>query len=67
VFEAKQEMNLKNRTQVGARTRALSLPSEQSVLGTDLRKNVVDTAEMVQPPSVTESTTKLLNQRQDRQ
>ncbi len=66
VFEAKQELNLKNRTQVGARTRALSLPSGQSVPVTDFRKNGVDTAEMVQPPSVTESTTKLLNHRQDR-
>ena len=67
VFEAKQEVNLKNRTEVGAQTRALSLPSGQSVPVTDFRKNGVDTAEMVQPPSVTESTTKLLNHRQDRQ
>ena len=67
VFEAKLELNKKNRTQVGAKTRVLSLPSEEIVPVTDFRKNVVDTAEMVQPPSVTESTTKLLNQRQDRQ
>jgi hypothetical protein len=67
VFEAKQEMNLKNRMQVSASTRALSLPSGQSVPVTDFRKDSVDTAEMVQPPSVTESTTKLLDQRQNRQ
>src|SRR6185369_5623560 len=30
VFEAKQEMDLNNRTQVGGRTRALSLPAGQS-------------------------------------
>jgi len=65
VFEAKQEMDLKSRTQIGARTRALSLPAGQSVPLTDFRKNAIDTAEMVQPPSVTESTTKLLDQREN--
>jgi hypothetical protein len=65
VFEAKQEMDLKNRIQVGARTRALSLPAGQRVAVTDFQKNAIDTAEMAQPASVTESTTKLLNQRQN--
>lgn len=67
VVEAKQEMNLKNRMQVNASTRALSLPSGQNVPVRNFRKSRVDTAEMVQPPSVTESTTKLLDQPQDRQ
>jgi hypothetical protein len=67
VFEAKQEMDLKNRKEVGGRTHALSLPAGQSVPVTDFRKNAIDTAEMVQPASVTESTTKLLDQRENSQ
>ena len=63
VFEAKQELNLKHRMQVSTRTSPLSLPSGQSVPVTDFRKSGVDTAEMVQPPSVAEATTKLLDQR----
>ncbi|MDQ3061412.1 MAG: hypothetical protein M3R14_00895 [Acidobacteriota bacterium] len=42
-----------------------SLPASHSIPVSDFSSRRVDTAEMIQPPSVTEHTTKLLDNRQD--
>lgn len=42
-----------------------SLPASHSIPVSDFGSRRVDTAEMIQPPSVTEHTTKLLDNRQD--
>ena len=42
-----------------------SLPSSHSIPVSDFSSRRLDTAELVQPPSVTEHTTKLLGKRQD--
>ena len=51
--------------QLGAATRGSALPPSQSVPVTVFNTRRVETAEMVSPPSVTEHTTKLLNESQD--
>jgi hypothetical protein len=51
--------------QLGTVTRGTSLPPAQSVPVTDFNARRVDTREMVNPPSVTEHTTKLLNESPD--
>jgi hypothetical protein len=51
--------------QLGTATRGTSLPPAQSVPVTAFNARRVDTGEMVSPPSVTEHTTKLLNESPD--
>ncbi|MBA2647862.1 MAG: hypothetical protein H0U81_13775 [Pyrinomonadaceae bacterium] len=51
--------------QVETGTLPYSLPASHSIPITDFSSRNVDTAEMVQPPSVTENTTKLLNDPRD--
>jgi hypothetical protein len=51
--------------QLGTTTRGTALPPAQSVPVTDFNARRVDTREMVNPPSVTEHTTKLLNESPD--
>ena len=51
--------------QLGAATRGSALPPSQSVPVAAFNTRRVETAEMVSPPSVTEHTTKLLNESQD--
>lgn len=56
-----------NRSQTKVETTKLpfALPAAQSIPATDFSARRVDTAEMAQPPSVTEHTTKRLNDPQD--
>jgi hypothetical protein len=63
----KQDSSLPNVTpittdQLGTATRGSALPPAQSVPVAAFSARRVDTAEMVNPPSVTEHTTKLLNE-----
>ena len=51
--------------QLGPATRGSALPPSQGVPVAAFNARRVDTAEMVNPPSVTEHTTKLLNESQD--
>jgi hypothetical protein len=51
--------------QSGAITRGSALPPAQGIPVAAFNTRRVDTAEMVSPPSVTEHTTKLLNESQD--
>jgi hypothetical protein len=51
--------------QLGTSTRNSALPPSQGVPVSAFKTRQVDTAEMVRPPSVTEHTTKLLNETQD--
>lgn len=51
--------------QLGTATRGSELPPAQSVPVAAFNERPVDTVEMVRPPSVTEHTTKLLNESQD--
>jgi len=51
--------------QLGTGTRGTSLPPAQSVPAADFNARRGDTREMVNPPSVTEHTTKLLNESPD--
>jgi hypothetical protein len=51
--------------QLGAARRGSTLPPSQGVPVAAFNTRRVDTAEMVRPPSVTERTTKLLNESQD--
>ena len=51
--------------QLGAATRGTGLPPAQSVPVTAFNARRVDTREVVNPPSVTEHTTKLLNESAD--
>ena len=51
--------------QLGTATRGSALPTSQSVPASVFSARRTDTAEMVNPPSVTEHTTKLLNESQD--
>jgi len=50
---------------LGAATRGTALPPAQNVPVTAFNARRVDTREMVKPPSVTEHTTKLLNESRD--
>ena len=51
--------------QLGTATRGTALPPSHGVPVAAFNTRRVDTAEMIRPPSVTEHTTKLLNQSQD--
>ena len=51
--------------QLGTATRRSALPSPQGLPVAAFNRRRVDTAEMVSPPSVTEHTTKLLNESSD--
>jgi hypothetical protein len=51
--------------QLGTATRGSALPPSQVVPVAAFKTQRVDTAQMVSPPSVTEHTTKLLNESQD--
>ena len=51
--------------QLGAAARGTALPPAQNVPVTAFNARRVDTREMVKPPSVTEHTTKLLNESRD--
>lgn len=51
--------------QLGAATRGTALPPAQSIPVAAFNARRVDTREMVKPPSVTEHTTKLLNESPD--
>jgi hypothetical protein len=51
--------------QFGTASRRSALPPSQGVPVVAFNKQRVDTAEMVSPPSVTEHTTKLLNESED--
>ena len=51
--------------QLGAETRGSALPPSRSVPVSVFGARRMDTAEMVRPPSITEHTTKLLDESQD--
>jgi hypothetical protein len=65
VYEAKQELNLKDKGKVSAGTHKLELSPKQSVPLVHLSGQQLEAAEVVQPPSVTEHTTKRLNDTKD--
>jgi hypothetical protein len=68
LYEAKQERKPKKMSsQIGGRTQQLDLPPAQRPCVTAFSDRRIETAEIVEPPSVTESTTKLLKQSQDHQ
>jgi zinc-ribbon domain len=52
-------------TELGTATRGRALPSSQSMPASVFSARRMDTAEMVSPPSVTEQTTKLLDESQE--
>ena len=54
-----------NAEQLGTATRGSALPPSPGVPVAAFNRQRVDTAQMVSPPSVTEHTTKLLNESQD--
>jgi hypothetical protein len=65
LYEVKQEWRRRNKMQSGERTHRLELPpAQRAALGTCSDRQI-DTAGLVQPPSITESTTKLLKRSQD--
>lgn len=66
-LERREQATLFDEADVQLKTGKLpfSLPESQSIPVSDFGSRRLDTAEMVQPPSVTENTTKLLDKRQD--
>ena len=64
-FNTLPEVAPSTNDQLGTATRGTSLPPAQSIPVTDFNARRVDTREMVNPPSVTEHTTKLLNESPD--
>jgi hypothetical protein len=65
LYEAKQEWKPKNRVRMSKGTPELGLPSTRRERVAAFGDRRMDTAEIVPPPSVTESTTELLRQSQD--
>ena len=65
VFEAKQELQLKDKGKVSAATQQFELSPTQSLSVVAFSNQHVETAEVVQPTSVTEYTTKLLSETKD--
>ncbi|HJX91757.1 MAG TPA: hypothetical protein VJ372_14750 [Pyrinomonadaceae bacterium] len=62
----KQEHSLRDvANQLGAATLSTALPSSQTVPDSVFRARRMDTAQMIHSPSVTERTTKLLNESLD--
>lgn len=66
LYEAKREWEPKKKSQIGGGTRRLKLRPAQRAPAEACSGRQIDTAEVVQPPSVTEPTTKLLKRSQDR-
>jgi hypothetical protein len=65
LYEAKQEWKEKNKLQIGKSTRELALSSAQRESVAVFSDRRMDTAEIMQPPSVTDATTKLLKSSKD--
>jgi hypothetical protein len=65
LYEAKQEWKPENKSQIGKAPRELELSSAQGESLTVFSDRRMDTAEITQPPSVTESTTKRLKSMKD--
>ena len=65
VYEAKQEWKQKGKGLGGAATRGLESPAAQSVNVMGFSRRQVEAAEVAEPPSVVEHTTKQLHQRKD--
>src|SRR6266404_3174288 len=65
IYEAKQEWKPPKKGQIRTSTHKLELHQANSTSGTALSVQRVNTAEIIQPPSITEHTTKLLNRSEE--
>jgi zinc-ribbon domain len=67
IYEAKQAGKSPRKAQVGTSTHELELPKADSSSVTALSAQPANSAEIIQPPSVTEHTTKLLSKSEKEQ